>query len=188
MVLLCAHIVRRSLLEISRSKVELLENGSKFSYEKNYKLFTYYWHYYLNFYMLQRKSSCAHNSTSHCNLFSSKPHDISNKLFLDLSRLNTHFLGGVIILFVYITTLANNEKLVIPNFSKTRVALLILARLIFSFSVFNQPLFRLIPALGIYFNPISGRNLILLTLYLLMALTRVVKLRQRTRGSLIRWS
>ena len=98
------------------------------------------------------------------------------------------FLGGVIILFVYITTLANNEKLVIPNFSKTRVVLLILARLIFSFSVFNQPLFRLIPALGIYFNPISGRNLILLTLYLLMALTRVVKLRQRTRGSLIRWS
>lgn len=98
------------------------------------------------------------------------------------------FLGGVIILFVYITTLANNEKLVLPSTSKSRLLLAAPLRIIRITWLSNNSALTLLPTLGAYFNPVSGRNLILLTAYLLLALSRVVKLRQSNRGALNAWS
>lgn len=92
------------------------------------------------------------------------------------------FLGGIIVVFIYITTLAHNEKL---KLEKSITYFLILFRLIVLIPPLVKPKF--INILSLYTSHFSPL-LIFLTLYLLICLFSVVKLCQSFKGAIRKFS
>ena len=98
------------------------------------------------------------------------------------------FLGGVIILIIYINTLAINEKFFFYKISNKFLYLIlfiVLAQIIFSKNFFSKINLSNFIAIGLY-ESINFISLIFLILYLLLTLICVVKLVKFEYGPLIK--
>merc|ERR1711887_374691 len=99
------------------------------------------------------------------------------------------FLGGVIILIIYISTLATNEKFYVFRLKNKRlISILLILRIIFInlivFPSFDKiPPHNFIP--NILYEPINFNSILFLMLYLLLTIICVVKLVKFEVGPLI---
>lgn len=94
------------------------------------------------------------------------------------------FLGGIIVIFSYITTLASNDKLSLSLPSTRWPLVLTLAFVTFSS---NYPLPSNNYNLGLVYSITRGSIILFLTLYLLFTLLVVVKITQAHKGALSFW-
>ena len=99
------------------------------------------------------------------------------------------FLGGVIILIIYISTLATNEKFYVFRLKNKRlISILLILRIVFInlivFPSFDKiPPHNFIP--NILYEPINFNSILFLMLYLLLTIICVVKLVKFEAGPLI---
>ena len=91
------------------------------------------------------------------------------------------FLGGIIVIFSYITTLARNDKMFITPFDPPLVVLLSLAALTI-LSLMSVPTKSL--HMGLIYSSTSGNLILFLTAYLLLSLLAIVKITQFHKGAL----
>jgi len=97
------------------------------------------------------------------------------------------FLGGVIILIIYISTLAANEKFIIPKFNRYLIFILIFFMPRFFINCYNYTIkssfnSRIVINLYEYLN---RSTLLFLIFYLLITIICVVKLVKFERGPLV---
>ena len=100
------------------------------------------------------------------------------------------FLGGVIILIIYIRTLAANEKFSLLNIKSRRVIFFVILRLLFIFLIKYKNIFNFVrlnnTAVGILYESSNFSLLLFLIMYLLLTLVCVVKLVKFESGPLIK--
>ena len=100
------------------------------------------------------------------------------------------FLGGVIILIIYIRTLAANEKFSLFNIKSRKVIFFIILRLSFIFLIKYKNIFNFVrlnnTAVGILYESSNFTLLLFLIIYLLLTLVCVVKLVKFESGPLIK--
>ena len=94
------------------------------------------------------------------------------------------FLGGIIVIFSYITTVAREDKITfsltnIFNSGLLAILVLTISRLLLNLYSENF--------VGTLYSLSRGRILIFLTVYLLITLLAIVKITQAHKGSLITW-
>lgn len=98
------------------------------------------------------------------------------------------FLGGMIIIFIYVTTLAGNEKFSTASLTRNFLTFLTIARLavVFTISPLSAHTKEFFMS-HIYFRN-SSRILWFLILFLFMTLVIVVKLAESFKGALVKFS
>merc|ERR1712133_64966 len=114
-------------------------------------------------------------------------HPISLGIVLIFYSLVLVFLGGVIILIIYISTLAANEKFIIPKFNRHLIFILIFFMSRFFINCYNYTIkssfnSRIVINLYEYLN---RSTLLFLIFYLLITIICVVKLVKFERGPLV---
>lgn len=108
---------------------------------------------------------------------------LSLRFWLSLA-VNLIFLGGIIVIFIYLTSVVENEKLLLSHFM-LRFYVFGAAQLLFLIIPLNHKLYKkfsFIPQLFTY----SKVLLIILTCYLLFSLFIVVKITESFQGSLLK--
>lgn len=95
------------------------------------------------------------------------------------------FLGGMIVIFTYLTTLARRDKLVVPSLPPK------ITLLFFLIAVIPSKLSPLILpqniSLSSLYSPVSNTTLFLVTAYLLLGLLAIVKLSEAHKGAISKW-
>ena len=97
------------------------------------------------------------------------------------------FLGGIIVIFIYVTTLAGPSKIILPSSNPSILLLLTGSFLLFSLGPYSNfsPIYL---SIGTFYTTASGSVLGFLTLYLLIALLAIVKLSATHKGALVSWN
>jgi len=100
------------------------------------------------------------------------------------------FLGGVIILIIYIRTLAANEKFSLLNIRSRKVIFFLFLRLLLTVFIKHKNIFNFVrlnnTAVGILYESSNFTLLLFLIIYLLLTLVCVVKLVKFESGPLIK--
>ncbi len=102
----------------------------------------------------------------------------SSWLFLVIALI---FLGGIIVIFLYLSTLSLSDKLTSPKIRNLVIILVVITPIIslrWKFSNFNIS--------KSFMEPLAISNIIFLITYLLLALILAVKLSQSFKGAIIK--
>merc|ERR1739842_31060 len=115
---------------------------------------------------------------------------LSHPIRISISLIFLAFLGGVIILIIYIRTLAANEKFSLLNIRSRKVIFFLFLRLLLSVLIKHKNIFNFVrlnnTAVGILYESSNFTLLLFLIIYLLLTLVCVVKLVKFESGPLIK--
>lgn len=96
------------------------------------------------------------------------------------------FLGGIIVIFIYLTTLARIDKLIIPSFTPSFSLFILLGLILLLNTKIEFKGFSLL-SLGSFYSYLSNTSLYLATCYLLLGLLAIVKLSENYKGAVSAW-
>ena len=177
------------IFEISRSKVKLLE--SDFNLLMNRILSVFFRTMVLSLFLLILNSSHPVLTAGLIVILRGGVGMLLGRLINIwlLLALLLIFLGGIIVIIVYVATLARADKIVLPQVSFYHLVLLIsfIGFLFFNNSII-LPVTSLSRTIGSFYSITSSSVLVFLTAYLLIGLLSIVKLSEAHKGAVISWT